>query len=82
MVTQVVPPAVTSDKVRPRLVETSLGSLLIVFNEEVTDQTVSIQLPARYKQAVDLYDNRPRIIQGNSIEMVVSFEGVSVFRVS
>jgi hypothetical protein len=82
IVTQVVPPAVTSDKVRPRLVETSSGSLLIVFNEGVTDQTVSIQLPARYKQAVDLYDNRPRAIQGNSIEMVVPFEGVSVFRVS
>jgi len=82
IVTQVVPPAVTSDKVRPRLVETSLGSLLIVFNEGVIDQTVSIQLPARYKQAVDLYDNRPRPIQGNALEMVVPFAGVSVFRVS
>ncbi len=82
MVTQVVSPAVTSDKVRPRLVETPVGSLLIVFNEEITDQSVSIKVPARYKQAVDLYDNQPKEIHGNSIEMVVPFEGVSVFRVS
>jgi hypothetical protein len=73
---------VTSDKVRPRLVETSVGSLLIVFSEEITDQTVRIQIPARYKQALDLYDHQPRAIQGNSIEMIVPFEGVSVFRVS
>jgi beta-galactosidase GanA len=82
IVTRVVQPAVTSDKVRPRLVETSVGSLLIVFSEEITDQTVSIQIPARYKQALDLYDHQPRAIQGNSIEMIVPFEGVSVFRVS
>jgi Beta-galactosidase trimerisation domain len=82
IVTKVVLPAVTSDKVRPRLVEASVGSLLIVFNDQITDQTVSIQLPARYKQVVDLYDNRPRAIQGNSVEMVVPFEGVSVLRLS
>jgi beta-galactosidase len=82
IVTQVVSPAVTSDKVRPRLVETPVGSLLIVFNEEITDQSVSIKIPARYKQVVDLYDNQPKAIHGNSIEMVVPFEGVSVLRVS
>ncbi len=82
IVTQIVTPAVTSDKVRPRLVETSVGTLLIVFNEEITDQIVSIQVPARYKQALDLYDNQPKPIHGNSIDMVVPFEGVSVFRVS
>jgi beta-galactosidase GanA len=82
MVTQVVSPAVTSDKVRPRLVETPAGSLLIVFNEQITDQRVSIKVPARYKQAIDLYDNQPKAIHGNSIDMVVPFEGVSVFRVS
>jgi hypothetical protein len=64
------------------LVETPVGSLLIVFNEQITDQSVSIKVPARYKQAVDLYDNQPKEIHGNSIEMVVPFEGVSVLRVS
>ena len=82
IVTRIVVPAATSDKVRPRLVETPTGTLLIVFNEEITDQSVSIRVPARYKQAMDLYDNQAKSIHGNSIDMVVPFEGVSVFRVS
>jgi hypothetical protein len=56
--------------------------LVIICTEEITDQSVSIQLPARYKEAVDLYDNQPKAILRNSIEMVVPFEGLSVFRVS
>jgi beta-galactosidase len=82
IVTQAVQPAVTSERVRPRLIESPGGSLLIVFNDQTTDQTVKVQLPARYKTATDIYDNRSQTIQGGAVEMLVPFEGVSVFRLS
>src|ERR1700751_4855678 len=38
IVTQDIQPSVTSEKVRPRLIESPNGSLLIVFNDQITDQ--------------------------------------------
>jgi beta-galactosidase len=82
IVAQAVQRAVTSENVRPRLIESLVGSLLIVFNDQTTDQTVKVQVPSRYKMATDIYNSRSQPIQGGTVEMQVPFEGVSVLRLS
>jgi hypothetical protein len=82
IVSQVVQPAVRSEKVRPRLIESRAGSLLIVFNEQITDQNVKLQLPSRYKTATNIYGNQPQNIQAGTVDIEVPFEGVSVLLLS
>jgi len=82
IVSQAVQRVISSDKVRPRLIESSNGSLLIVFNDQITDQTAKIQVPSRYKTATDIYDNGSQTIHNGAIEVRVPFEGVSVLRLS
>jgi hypothetical protein len=82
IVTQAVQQVVASDKVRPRLIESPNGSLLIVFNDNITDQTAEIRVPERYKQAVDVYSQRSQTIQDNKVQVIAPFEGVSVVRLS
>ena len=82
IVTGAVQQLVASDKVRPRLIESANGSLLIVFNDNITDQTAEIRVPQRYKQAVDVYSQQSQIIQGNKVQVNVPVEGVSVVRLS
>ena len=79
---QAVQTTVVSDKVRPRLVETPSGSLLIVFNDQITDQAASVQVPSRYKMATNIYDNQVQTIRDGTVEVQVPFEGVSVLRLS
>jgi hypothetical protein len=81
-VKQAVQPVVASDRVRPRLIESQHGGLLIVFNDQITDQTAKIELPARYKTAVDIYNNQSQGIQGGAVEIEVPYEGVAVLRLS
>jgi beta-galactosidase GanA len=82
IVGQAVQPAVTAEKVRPRLIESQAGSLLIVFNDQITDQTVKVQVPSRYKTAMNVYGNQPQNIQGGAVDLQVPFEGVSVLLLS
>lgn len=82
IVKQAVQPVVASDRVRPRLIESQHGGLLIVFNDQITDQTAKIELPARYKTAVDIYNNQAQAIQGGAVEIEVPYEGVAVLRLS
>ena len=82
IVTQAIQPPVTSDKVRPRLIESPKGSLLIVFNDQIIDQTARVQVPSRYRTATNVYDNQSQAISAGSVEIQVPFEGVSVFRLS
>ena len=79
---QSVQPAVTAEKVRPRLIESQAGSLLIVFNDQITDQSAKVQVPSRYKTATNIYGNQSQNIQGGAVEIQVPFEGVSVFLLS
>ena len=79
---QAVQPAVTAEKVRPRLMESQAGSLLIVFNDQITDQTVKVQVPARYKTAMNIYGNQSQNIQGGVVDIQVPFEGVTVLLLS
>jgi len=82
IVTHAVQPLVTADKVRPRLLEAPNGSLLMVFNDGIEDQTASIKLPSRYIHATDLYSNETHTVQGEAIEIKVPFEGVTVLRLT
>ena len=82
IVSQAVQRTISSDKVRPRLIESSSGSLLIVFNDQITDQAAKIQVPSRYKTATDIYDNGSQTIHNGAVEVRVPFEGVSVLRLS
>ena len=82
IVGQAVPPAVTSEMVRPRLIESQAGSLLIVFNDQITDQAVKIQVPSRYKTATNIYGNQAQNVQGGAVDIQVPFEGVSVLLLS
>jgi hypothetical protein len=82
IVSQTIRPAVTAEKVRPRLIESHAGSLLIVFNDQIADQTVTVQVPSRYKTATAIYGNQSQTIQTGAVEIQVPFEGVSVLRLS
>ena len=82
IVTQAIQPSVTSEKVRPRLIESPNGSLLIVFNDQIIDQTARVRVPSRYKTAMNVYDKQSQAISAGSVEIQVPFEGVSVFRLS
>jgi hypothetical protein len=82
IVTQAIQPSVTCDKVRPRLIESPNGSLLIVFNDQIIDQTARVRVPSRYKTAMNVYDNQSQAITADSVEIQVPFEGVSVLRLS
>ena len=82
IVSQTIRPAVTAEKVRPRLIESRAGSLLIVFNDQIADQTVKVQVPSRYKTATAIYGNQSQNIQAGAVEVQVPFEGVSVLRLS
>ena len=72
--------SVSANGVRPRLIESSKGGLLIVFNDQNVDQTEEIRIPDRYSQATDLYGSETWSIQGGTILVKVPFEGVSVIR--
>jgi hypothetical protein len=82
IVGQVVPPAVSAEKVRPRLIESQAGSLLIVFNEQIIDRAVKVQVPSRYKTATNIYGNQSQNIQGGAVDIQVPYEGVSVLLLS
>jgi beta-galactosidase GanA len=82
IVTQAIQPSVTSEKVRPRLIESPNGSLLIVFNDQITDQTARVRVPSRYRTATNVYDNQSQAISAGGVEIQVPFEGVSVLRLS
>jgi isocitrate dehydrogenase len=82
IVTNVVQRPVASDRIRPRLIESPNGSLLMVFNDNTADQTAQIRVPERYKQAVDVYSQRSQTIQDYKVQVDVPFESVSVFRLS
>jgi beta-galactosidase len=82
IVTQEAKPTVTSATLRPRLMETASGTLLIIFNDQISGQSARIDLPSRYRQATDLYSNQTQAIQRSSIEVNVPSESVAVYLLS
>lgn len=78
IVTKVVQPPVTADKVRPRLVTGEKHSLLVVFNDTPEDQTALIKLPARYRKATDLHSRAKRPVENNTVRLTVPYQDVVV----
>ena len=78
-----VRPIVTGDKVRPRLLESTGGALLAVFNDNRTEQLEEqITVPNRYRQARDIYSNREVKLTNGQCAVEVDAEAVRVFRLS
>jgi beta-galactosidase len=82
IVTRSVQRIVTADRVRPRLIESSRGSLLVVFNDRIIDQTAEIRVPDQYTHAANLYGQETYTIQGGTLHVKVSFESVTVLRLT
>ena len=58
IVNEAARPQVTADKVRPRLVTGDKRSLLVIFNDNIEDQTADIKLPPKYRRATDIHLSR------------------------
>lgn len=82
IVTRSVQRSVSADGVRPRLIESSKGSLLVVFNDQIIDQTAEIHVHDRYTQAIDIYGQGSYTIQNHTIQIKVPFESVTVLRLT
>jgi beta-galactosidase GanA len=80
IITPVVQPAITSEKVRPRLIEGEKNSLLVVFNDTAEDQSAVIQLQKPYRQATELYGGEGSLTGGNILNVKVPYQSVSVVR--
>jgi beta-galactosidase len=78
LVTRVVRPTVTSNKLRPRLIEGEKRSLLMVFNDTEEDQTARIELPARYHRATDIHRQAELPVAENAIRITVPYQDVVV----
>jgi hypothetical protein len=78
IITRIVKPSVVGGKVRPRLVEGDKRSLLVVFNDNPQDQVTSLQLPARYKKATDLYSRANHPVVNNVVQLTVPYEDAVV----
>ena len=80
IITKIVKPPVTGDKVRPRLVQGEKRSLLVIFNDTPKDQAASIELPSRYKKATDLHSRVNRPIVSNAVQLTVPYQDAVVLR--
>lgn len=80
LVTRVVRPTVTSNKLRPRLIEGAKRSLLMVFNDTEEDQTARIELPTRYHRATVIHRQAELPVEENAIRITVPYQDVVVLR--
>jgi beta-galactosidase len=78
IVTRIVQPPVTSDKVRPRLIPGEKRGLLVVFNDQTEDRTGFIRLPPNYTRATDLHRPAPVPIEQNGVRITVPYQDVAV----
>ena len=73
------PPATSSGKLRPRLMQGAGRGLLTVFNDASEDQTATITLPTGYRRATDIYSGKQHGILENQFNPMVPFRQVAVF---
>jgi beta-galactosidase len=78
IVTRVVQPPVTADKVRPRLIPGNKRSLLVAFNDTTQDLTGTIALPSSYRRATDLSSQAQVPVEQNAVRVTVPYEDVVV----
>jgi beta-galactosidase len=75
-------PVVTSDKVRPRLLEGKRQSLLVIFNDTSADQNSRIKLPSKYRRAVDIHSGKRVPVERESIQIDVPYEDAVVLELT
>jgi beta-galactosidase len=78
VVRQVVRPAVSANKLRPRLIEGARRGLLVVFNDSPHDQMESIELPSRYHRATDIHSQLEQQLENTSVRVTVPYEDAVV----
>ena len=71
IITPIVRPPVTAETVRPRIIEGSRRSLLIIFNDTCQDQASRIKLPSRYGRAVDIHSGQQVALEDQSVQVTV-----------
>ena len=78
MVRQVVRPAISSNKLRPRLIEGRNRSLLAVFNDTAADQAEHIAIPSRFRRIKDIHSQKELRLQNNSVLVSVPYQDAVV----
>jgi len=78
IVTSVVEPPVSCDRLRPRLVPGEKRSLLAVFNDSTEDRTGFIRLPSGITRAKNLHTEASIPVQQNAIRVSVPYQDVVV----
>jgi hypothetical protein len=78
IITPAAPPSVSSDKLRPRLIEGSSRSLLAIFNDTSQDQTENLVMPSRYHRATDIHSEKPLTWENGALPVSVPYEDVVV----
>jgi hypothetical protein len=76
-----VSPPVSSNKLRPRLLEGKSQSLLAVFNDTTEDHSETIKLPVRYsglRSAKDLHRGTDFPLEQSSLQVTVPYQDVVV----
>jgi beta-galactosidase len=75
-------PTMRGNLLRPRLIESAEGSLLVVINPENETVRESVALPSRFKQAEELYSNSRVIISDRSLALEIPPHDVNVWLLS
>jgi hypothetical protein len=78
MIGQRARPAVSSVKLRPRLIESATRSLLVVVNDTPQDQTETITLPTRYLRATNIHTQQPQPVDNGGVRVSVPYEDAVV----
>jgi hypothetical protein len=74
IVTAVVQPRISAKRLRPRLIQGSKGSLLVIFNDSSTDATENIALSPRYGRATDIHSGKEQPVENQSVTVTVPYE--------
>ncbi len=80
VVGEVVRPAVSSNKLRPRLIEGHSRSLLVVFNDTAADEAERVVIPSKFHRATDIYAQKELQVQDSSVWVNVPYEDVVVLQ--
>jgi hypothetical protein len=80
IVTREVQPPVTGLRLRPRLIEGSVRSLLVVFNDTSEDQREHIKLPSRFRRATDIHRQAQHAVEQNAVQVTVPYQDVVVLK--
>jgi beta-galactosidase GanA len=75
-------PRAKADAVRPRLIEGTAQSLLVIFNDTPEDQSATINIPSKYRDATDLYSKQHVQLENGILSIVVPYESVAVLLLS